>query len=401
MKLFYFILILVGAAGAWWFFIKAPQDPSSVPVVNKVVSTISVKPAIQPKANVSPEQGANPDQLMDQGRFQEALKILESISADLRPQDWDMTHIRALEGVGQREKALSELEQLIQRSSHGKKPSLLALKGNMLLDNGQKDEAGEAFYTLFDEFESSPEAQDAIYKLKDLWKPWLDTRDHDHELVRYSKVLSTLLRRAVDDQLLNEIYRLLEKLNARLFMGPKAIEGKVIFHTVSYGENLGGIAKKYDIAPARIAQVNGLKSWNAIRANQTLRIILGRVSIVVDKARFNMDVFLDGLFFKRYGVGLGRGGNTPTVVTTISRSMARDPSYTVPDTGEMIGPKDDRNPIGTRWIGLEIGRGFGIHGTREPNSIGKESSNGCIRMLNEHVEELYDYVMVGDEVELR
>jgi lipoprotein-anchoring transpeptidase ErfK/SrfK len=155
------------------------------------------------------------------------------------------------------------------------------------------------------------------------------------------------------------------------------------------------------VAPARIAQVNDLRSWNAIRANQTLRIIKGRVSIVVDKVRFNMDVFLNGYFFKRYGVGLGRGGNTPTALTSVSRSMARNPSYTVPETGELISAKDQRNPIGTRWIGLEIGRGFGIHGTREPDSIGKESSNGCIRMINEDVEELYDYIMVGDEVDIR
>jgi hypothetical protein len=401
VKFLNIILILIIAGGAWWFLIKVPNDSSSQPVVNKVTSTVLVQSAVKPKT--SPDQGAtsSPEHLMDQGRFQEALKGLESLKADLRPQNWDLSHVRALQGVGQREKALLELNALIERSSHGKKPSLLSLKGSMLLDDGQKDEAGEVFYTLFNEFESSSEGQDASYKLKDLWKSWLDTRDHDHELIRYSQVLSTLLRTAVDDQILAEIYRLLERLNARLFMGPKAIEGRVLFHTVTYGENLSGIAKKYGLAPARIAQVNGLKSWNAIRANQTLRIILGRVSIVVDKARFKMDVFLDGLFFKRYGVGLGRGGNTPTVVTTISRSMARNPSYTVPDTGEMIGAKDDRNPIGTRWIGLDIGRGFGIHGTREPNSIGKESSNGCIRMLNEHVEELYDYVMVGDEVEMR
>jgi lipoprotein-anchoring transpeptidase ErfK/SrfK len=141
-----------------------------------------------------------------------------------------------------------------------------------------------------------------------------------------------------------------------------------------------------------------LKSRNAIRAGQVLRIIKGRLKMVVDKKRFNMDVYLDGLFFKRYPVGLGRGGNTPVVVTQLSRSMAKNPDYTHPDTGELIENNDQRNPIGSRWAGLAMGRGYGVHGTREPDSIGKESSNGCVRMLNEDIEYLYDFMMVGDEV---
>ena len=164
---------------------------------------------------------------------------------------------------------------------------------------------------------------------------------------------------------------------------------------------LSSIAKKFAVAPDRISRVNGLKSRNAIRAGQELRILKGQIKMVVQKDRFNMDVYLGDLFFKRYPVGLGKQGNTPRVITQVSRSMAKNPDWTEPDTGEYIEADDPRNPIGTRWIGLQMGRGYGIHGTREPDSIGKESSNGCVRMLNEHVEELYDFVMFGDEVEIK
>jgi lipoprotein-anchoring transpeptidase ErfK/SrfK len=37
-------------------------------------------------------------------------------------------------------------------------------------------------------------------------------------------------------------------------------------------------------------------------------------------------------------------------------------------------------------------KGFGIHGTWERNSIGSQSSAGCVRMFNEDVEELFDIV---------
>ena len=45
-------------------------------------------------------------------------------------------------------------------------------------------------------------------------------------------------------------------------------------------------------------------------------------------------------------------------------------------------------------------KGYGIHGTNRPTSIGKAASHGCIRMRNQDVEELFDLVQVGDEVEL-
>ncbi|MGB7265238.1 MAG: L,D-transpeptidase family protein, partial [Terracidiphilus sp.] len=54
---------------------------------------------------------------------------------------------------------------------------------------------------------------------------------------------------------------------------------------------------------------------------------------------------------------------------------------------------------GTRWMGLSI-RGYGIHGTNVPSSIGKAASHGCIRMGKADVEELFSMVAVGDEVEL-
>jgi lipoprotein-anchoring transpeptidase ErfK/SrfK len=58
------------------------------------------------------------------------------------------------------------------------------------------------------------------------------------------------------------------------------------------------------------------------------------------------------------------------------------------------GPK---NPLGARaiYLGSTIYR---IHGTNEPKSIGKAASSGCIRMLNEDVSELYQFVKLGTEV---
>jgi lipoprotein-anchoring transpeptidase ErfK/SrfK len=58
------------------------------------------------------------------------------------------------------------------------------------------------------------------------------------------------------------------------------------------------------------------------------------------------------------------------------------------------------NPVGTRWMGLSA-KGYGIHGTNQPNSIGKAASTGCIRVGKKDLEELFAVVDVGDAVEIR
>jgi len=55
--------------------------------------------------------------------------------------------------------------------------------------------------------------------------------------------------------------------------------------------------------------------------------------------------------------------------------------------------------VGTRWLGLSR-KGYGIHGTNNPRSIGKSASHGCVRMRNLDVEDLFARVSVGDVVEL-
>lgn len=58
-------------------------------------------------------------------------------------------------------------------------------------------------------------------------------------------------------------------------------------------------------------------------------------------------------------------------------------------------------PFGTRWMRLNIPwGGYGIHGTNAPESIGTAASNGCIRMFNEDVNELYDIVPLGTPVKI-
>jgi lipoprotein-anchoring transpeptidase ErfK/SrfK len=78
--------------------------------------------------------------------------------------------------------------------------------------------------------------------------------------------------------------------------------------------------------------------------------------------------------------------------------IQRIPDPTWYTKGKIVGP-GKANPLGTRWLGLSI-KGYGIHGTNNPSSIGHNASHGCIRMRNRDVEQLFEMVEVGDPVEL-
>ncbi len=69
-----------------------------------------------------------------------------------------------------------------------------------------------------------------------------------------------------------------------------------------------------------------------------------------------------------------------------------------PNDPKSVVPSGEANPLGYRW--MEIQGNYGIHGTNRPNSIGGTVSNGCIRMHEEDVEELFDLVKLGTPVEI-
>jgi lipoprotein-anchoring transpeptidase ErfK/SrfK len=100
---------------------------------------------------------------------------------------------------------------------------------------------------------------------------------------------------------------------------------------------------------------------------------------------------------KTYDVAVGKiSSPTPEGEFQIINHI-QNPTYY--GTGVVIGPGSG-NPLGTRWMGLSA-KGYGIHGTNVPNSIGKAASHGCIRMRQQDLEELFDLVKVGTTVELR
>lgn len=113
----------------------------------------------------------------------------------------------------------------------------------------------------------------------------------------------------------------------------------------------------------------------------------------------------------RYGVAVGRAELVWRGRAVVGRKaewpswrptpemIARNPVAYARHAGGMKGGPG--NPLGARAIYLYAdGRdtAIRIHGTTEPNSIGRSVSNGCLRMVNDHVIDLYDRVAEGAPV---
>ena len=118
--------------------------------------------------------------------------------------------------------------------------------------------------------------------------------------------------------------------------------------------------------------------------------------IVVSLEDRKLALVEDGQVKRVYSVAVGKPSTPSPVGTfTIERRVV-NPVYH--HDGKTVQPGPN-NPVGTRWMGLSI-KGYGIHGTNEPKSIGKAASHGCIRMARKDLEEMYAMVTVGDMVEL-
>jgi lipoprotein-anchoring transpeptidase ErfK/SrfK len=104
----------------------------------------------------------------------------------------------------------------------------------------------------------------------------------------------------------------------------------------------------------------------------------------------------NGRVVKTYEIAVGTAATPSPDGTFHIAERIQHPTWYGPK--KIVAPGRD-NPLGTRWMGLGY-RGYGIHGTNSPGSIGKAASHGCFRMRNADAEDLFTRVQTGDAVEI-
>lgn len=197
---------------------------------------------------------------------------------------------------------------------------------------------------------------------------------------------SNRVSRAQAEALLNEIH-------ITLAMTPRPMPEKEDY-TIRSGDTLGALAKKFGTTIDLIKKANTV-SGSLIRTGDRYRILQGTYAIRVDKSDNELVLYLNDRFFKRYKVGTGKYQKTPVGNFTIVERIAQ-PTWWRPD-GTAVPFGDPENVLGTHWLSLDI-KGYGIHGTWEPDTIGQQASEGCIRLINSDIEELYTLVPRGTQV---
>lgn len=119
--------------------------------------------------------------------------------------------------------------------------------------------------------------------------------------------------------------------------------------------------------------------------------------IIINIPSCTLELYQNDTLLKEYPVAIGKPAN-PTPIgefTIVDKEI--DPAW-YPPGKDVVVPSGSDNPLGYRWLG--VGGLYGIHGTNTPRSIGLPVSNGCIRMQEEDVEELFELVDYGTVVKI-
>ncbi|MFH1641199.1 MAG: L,D-transpeptidase family protein [Candidatus Omnitrophota bacterium] len=183
-----------------------------------------------------------------------------------------------------------------------------------------------------------------------------------------------------------------ENINIRLLFSPE-LTPKSVFYEIKQGDTLERIAKEFKTTSELIMKSNNLSS-DKIFPGRKLKVWTEPFSIVVDKSQNTLILKTDEEIIKTFVVSTGTSGSTPTGNFKIVNKISNPTWF---KAGAVVEPGSPENILGSRWLGFDLS-GYGIHGTTEPQNLGKQVTQGCVRMLNSEVEELYAIVPVGTEV---
>lgn len=221
----------------------------------------------------------------------------------------------------------------------------------------------------------------------------------------YSAVLQALYEQpGSEDAQQRLIDERLQALADKLFFSKmKYIEdptGIFSTHTIQPGELLDNIGREYGISYQMLNLMRGVEPENSnYPQGLVLKVYDAKESgylLHIDKSSFLMDVFIAGIFAKRFPVGIGEPvSETPTGTTFIEARERGETGvqWTDPESGVTYQAGEEGNILGRFWMRFnsEIGRsGLGIHGYTGAGTVtGAKVSNGCIRMRNEDAELVY------------
>jgi hypothetical protein len=175
-------------------------------------------------------------------------------------------------------------------------------------------------------------------------------------------------------------------------------------YVVQPGDTLDKIAQQCRIPWQLLGRINGLLSPNGdVNDNESkdrplpvgseMKVLHGPFEAVVNLSRHELTLMLDGRYAGRFPIGVGRDQANLEGDYTV-RDKTPNPTYRGADV--QYGAGDPRNPLGSAWIGLSDR--IGIHGSNNPQGIGRDDNRGSICVPNQEIQDLYGILSVGSRV---
>src|SRR5829696_3420822 len=199
---------------------------------------------------------------------------------------------------------------------------------------------------------------------------------------------------------------------------PAKMEEQADLDRLGYTSPIELLAEKFHMSEALLKTLNKGKNLDQAGTVVTVANVADvgeqrrakASKLEVDKRRRELRALdKDGKLIATYPASIGSKEKPAPSGTLKVTNVARNPTYTYNPKYEFKGVKakekftikpGPNNPVGLVWISL-TGEGYGIHGTPEPDQVGKTASHGCVRLTNWDAVELASMVDKGTPVEFR
>ena len=342
------------------------------------------------------DQYKKADSFYEKGEFEEAKTIYADLLNKSRKHKFalgekqsELVYRLAIcnKKIGDSAKAETLLNQITDQFKNSEyiDEALLEL-GELAEAKSDLKKANDLYDKILNEYPNSNIFYNALYAKAHIYKL-------QNKFLNALSPLEKVILKSDNAKLKNMAHREIEDINVKLIFSPIPTKDSVIYK-VKKGDSLGAIAKRFNTTVGLIKKSNKLKN-DIIRTGKRLKITSGAgFSIKVYTKSNKLILKNNGVILKTYAVATGTHDGTPLGNFKIVNKLKNPTWYTA---GAIVSADSPKNVLGTRWMGITE-KGYGIHGTIKPESIGKQSTEGCIRMYNKEVEELFDLVPVGISV---
>jgi len=261
----------------------------------------------------------------------------------------------------------------------------IILENAVELKNNDPQMSIAALEKLVSDYPDTMEAQKALLEIAGIY-------EDNGDVANQKQVYNRLIQNYPDSELTKETKEELWAMNLEILFVRSPGENSFLY-SVEPGDSLYKIAKKHNTTVDLIMKSNGL-SGSLIKPGMKLKIIKADFNIIVSKSNTLLTLKSADEVVKEYPIGIGDNNSTPVGEFKIVNRIV-DPVWY--KTGAIVAAGSPENILGTRWLGISE-PGYGIHGTTDTQPITQQKTQGCVRMMNEDVEELFMIVPVGTRV---